>query len=498
MRVATILATLVLFFAVSASGLQGAIFPSDLAAYWELDGDLTDSAGSNDGSFVDVGAGAPGFAAGFDGTASGALDFAGTSDYVSTTLTPATGPKSLSLFFSTNSTAFQIPAGSHGSQRFYVGAHATVAGNVVLGVGAGGAGTQPLPSVDFTPTGTDVSTDDTYHHLVLVDDGAGNSILYYRSPSDPGHLVYSDPYTGTSGGAGTFSIGELDNGIGLPASGRVDDVAVFNRELTVAEVQSIYSLGSVRAYYSRFGPFSNGLVGYWPFDGNANDLSGASHDGSLQGDAHASGPGKFGGAAALDGTGDFVRVADHSDFDPGTESFSFAGWIKTSVGESYLLQKLGNDAYWNADGYGIRVYEGNTTQVRGGMQDHEGTFSTTFDNYGLAYNLADGQWHHVAMVVDRDLNLQSYYIDGNLVDVPKDIAYFAARAVGNDGTLDLGLKVNGMFDDVAFWNRVLSGGEIAFLASQPLTNFIPEPSSLVLLAMGLLGMGLAVGRRRRR
>ncbi|HJM64601.1 MAG TPA: Ig-like domain-containing protein [Roseibacillus sp.] len=228
------------------------ITAEDLVAYWQLDGDLTDSVGSANGTIVDQDGGGnnTSFATGFDGTAGGALNFAGTTDHVATgAFTVPLGTKSMSLFFTMNSATNQVFAGANNGQRFYFGGRAN--GAAWVGLGLGGAGSTPLPSADFTPTGTNIAFDNTYHHMVLNDNGSGTRTLYYRSPSDSGYLVSTAAYTGTTGGVGDFLIGALGNGgaavLNLVANGRIDDVALFNRELTAAEVGSIWDAGSVAA-----------------------------------------------------------------------------------------------------------------------------------------------------------------------------------------------------------------------------------------------------------
>ena len=226
------------------------ITAGDLTNYWQLDGDLTDSVGSANGTIVDEDGGGDNtsFSTGFDGTAGGALNFAGTTDHVATgAFTVPLGTKSMSLFFTMNSATNQVFAGANNGQRFYFGGRAN--GAAWVGLGLGGAGSTPLPSADFTPTGTNIAFDNTYHHMVLNDNGSGTRTLYYRSPSDSGYLVSTRAYTGTTGGVGDFLIGALGNGgaavLNLVANGRIDDVALFNRELTAAEIQSIWGAGSV-------------------------------------------------------------------------------------------------------------------------------------------------------------------------------------------------------------------------------------------------------------
>ncbi len=71
---------------------------------------------------------------------------------------------------------------------------------------------------------------------------------------------------------------ELYIGIRPPISsdfffnGIIDDVRVYNRALSVSEVQQLYHLGTANAGHSN-AIISNGLVGYWPFDGSATNWS---------------------------------------------------------------------------------------------------------------------------------------------------------------------------------------------------------------------------------
>ena len=103
------------------------------------------------------------------------------------------------------------------------------------------------PSSAFSPSPTDLVGNDTYHHVVLTDDGAGHFTAYYRSPSDSFHSVFSGTYSGSAGGENTLlHIGGRQYS-GIDSDARVDDVAIFNRVLNQAEAESIWAAGSVAA-----------------------------------------------------------------------------------------------------------------------------------------------------------------------------------------------------------------------------------------------------------
>ena len=109
--------------------------------------------------------------------------------------------------------------------------------------------------------------------------------------------------------------------------------------------------------------------------------------------------------------------------------------------------------------------------------------------------LADGQWHHIAVTFDRDGNAIRY-IDGSAVNEAVDIS--SVGDISNDEILAIGQRGNvagfpydspfdGRIDDVRLYDEVLTAEEVSGLA------IIPEPTSLVLLG---LGVATLLGRRR--
>lgn len=73
--------------------------------------------------------------------------------------------------------------------------------------------------------------------------------------------------------------GRLDVGkVGHPFKGKIDEVRLYNRALSASEVQQLYQ------YESSPHPFiTDGLVAYFPFNGNASDATGNGHNGLATG-----------------------------------------------------------------------------------------------------------------------------------------------------------------------------------------------------------------------
>ena len=107
--------------------------------------------------------------------------------------------------------------------------------------------------------------DSQWHHAVGVYNATTGRVQLYVDGDLIGTSTGSVTNVGTNdlplriGGGGTT----IRNFKGL-----IDEVAMYNRTLSETEIEAIAS---------------NGLVGHWPFDGNAIDATGNGHDGNALG-----------------------------------------------------------------------------------------------------------------------------------------------------------------------------------------------------------------------
>jgi hypothetical protein len=94
-------------------------------------------------------------------------------------------------------------------------------------------------------------------------------------------------------GSNNFNNGSIDNcggqiniGKGYNSTylfkGQLDDIAIFNRALTQEEITALYTGTPITQNLPSYLP-KDGLVGYWPFNGNANDESGNENHGTVNG-----------------------------------------------------------------------------------------------------------------------------------------------------------------------------------------------------------------------
>ena len=466
--------------ALTVGWLHASSANAELLGHWEVDGDLTDATGNNAPGTLNGGPASP-YVAGKFGQA---LDVQSVAGYVDTGLALGGGAKTM-VFFAKSArltSGDSLWAGNEhpgiSNYRFYLGSRS---GQPFLGAGN-----------TYNPVGAWATTDSaSFHHYALVDTGA-NQIIAYQDGQQVGTLNYVGPSSTLAGK--DFEFGRSGGGSPISGLAVLDDVAVFDNALSRGDVQFIANEG-VQGYQHPMGNYVPGLVGYWSFNGDASDYAG--HDGTLMGGATFS-AGKFGQAISLDGINDYVSVADTPELNPGFGSFTVAGWMKvqeeTGDGDQALIGKGTHSNIW-----GLRVKDDPNWAVRGGMQNQTpAPTQSTYNDAGSGIDLEDDAWHHLAMVVDRDNNTQSYYIDGQLVrqigisSFTRVLETTLPLTIGTD--LALGSYAKGQIDDVAMWLRPLAGHEIAFLADGyggagvELGSIIPEPGTMMLLGLGALGL----------
>ncbi len=157
----------------------------------------------------------------------------------------------------------------------------------------------------------------------------------------------------------------------------------------------------------RCAPPPRRMVAWFPLDetsgATALDLAWA-NNGAYTGTTAIAG--KVAGAHRFNGTGDFIRVPNAGQLNFGTGNFSFDAWVRTTdnVGVKVLIDKRDNPV----QGYSFYLFNG-----RPGMQIADGG---SFINYAPLVSVADGQWHHIAVTVDRTSATGiKFYVDGAFV-----------------------------------------------------------------------------------
>ena len=160
----------------------------------------------------------------------------------------------------------------------------------------------------------------------------------YGAPIDNGDGVASNP-TGATQLLGTTTISPNPWGGAFPAQllfytftgefdGVREDFFLSLNDLADTEVDAAFIIDA--ALPPACTPPPDGLVSWWPGDGNANDIVDDNH-GTLRNGA-TFGAGIVGEAFSFDGLDDFVDIGDIADFEmTSTSSMSITGWVKTSM-----------------------------------------------------------------------------------------------------------------------------------------------------------------------
>ena len=244
------------------------------------------------------------------------------------------------------------------------------------------------------------------------------------------------------------------------------------------------------------------LIAYYPFDGNGNDASGNGYNLTLFGGVGFA-SGLFG--EALDLHHDNAQYAAWPVSDPafnfGSSNFTVSIWVNfnNTSGEQTLIEK------WDgAGGPGWTLTKPSDNSLR---------FATSFAPDGVlnstSLTIATGTWNDV--VVRRDGSNWTMDFDGQVVAsttstetiAPASDPLLIGRRDAADGR---DFSVNGRLDEAAIWNVALSDAEVTTLwnggigtPANLVMGSVPEPSSVVLLLIGVAGAvatKVRLGRRR--
>jgi hypothetical protein len=220
---------------------------------------------------------------------------------------------------------------------------------------------------------------------------------------------------------------------------------------------------------------TNGLVAWYSFTGNANDVSGNGNNGTVNGATlSADRFGNTNSAYSFNGANnDYIEVPDNSMFQ--AESASWSIWVKISNpsgGNGYGIMSKGSDLtsffliveYQNSLGTQIVSQPGSGIGVQSNI------------------DILDGAWHNVVATYDNNLSADniSLYIDG-IFQQSATYDNFAFN-LNNGLPIRIGRSIDafwqsftGLADDIGIWNRTLTSSEV--LASYQGCAFVNQPTN---------------------
>jgi hypothetical protein len=247
----------------------------------------------------------------------------------------------------------------------------------------------------------------------------------------------------------------------LPWLGCIDEVEMFKRALTMAEVQGIFSAGS--AGKCKCVPAPSNLMLWLPFDETNGPTAANLAPGGNNGteiNSPAINNGYVVRSLCFDGVSQYVAVPDYAGINAGAnQNFSLDAWVKRSFTNdsppSVIVDK--RDPTSGA-GYSLALSYGNLIFQMGdpGYTNYRDTGTVP----------ADGQWHFVAVTVNRALtNGGRFYIDGTATGTfdptshPNSLVNPSPFLVG---TTPLGGATSwlGCIDEVEFFLRAITAQEV--------------------------------------
>lgn len=184
------------------------------------------------------------------------------------------------------------------------------------------------------------------------------------------------------------------------------------------------------------------------------DDSDSGHTVTANGDAQVdTAEKKFGsGSALFDGTGDYLSIPDHADFDLGNSDFTIEFWLWPDTSTAGLVSKT-DKVYTgtNSDvSYLIRQYGADNLLVMFSTDGSAATRSYNTTNDPLS---ADA-WNHVAL--ERHGTTFRLYVNGTTYIVWSSSAtlYNSSQdlIIGAEGATTPGYYCDGQIDDIRFTN----------------------------------------------
>ncbi len=250
--------------------------------------------------------------------------------------------------------------------------------------------------------------------------------------------------------------------------GTLDDVRIYSRALSAAEIAALYSDTAAavitHANTTHKNSLTSGLLGNWTFDGpdltgaTSIDVSGRGNSGTITGTI-APTAGRLGQALKFDGTSNYVDVPDvlFSSFASG---FTWSSWVKSTNASGTWAWPVASSLTAGTYSYFQCGKISNSGNIRFDSGDF--TSNTTLDTTNQS--ITDGNWHNLTCVWDT---IRKYiYIDG--VEVASAGATLNSTAP-NYGHLLIGAHSGpaefwlGAIDDVRVYNRALNPAEVVQL-----------------------------------
>ena len=216
---------------------------------------------------------------------------------------------------------------------------------------------------------------------------------------------------------------------------------------------------------------TNGLVGYWPFNGNANDESGNGNNGTVNGATLTTDRnGNANNAFQFDGNDKIQTIFSG----PTGNGITLSFWYKTSEVQQMQTISYGGLQWGGYFGAYMNHY---SSQTVGPCYGPSLTNAGTLVNRGSTIQPNPNAWHHSVIIIPfnaLDLNDAVFYLDGVVLSGTCSFANYGAPSpnINNENPILFGggwysgfpyNDFTGLLDEIAIYNRALSQAEIIAL-----------------------------------
>src|SRR5450755_3411319 len=195
---------------------------------------------------------------------------------------------------------------------------------------------------------------------------------------------------------------------------------------------------------------TNGLVAYYPFNGNANDASGNGNNANtIQATPCADRFGITNAAYSFNGIDNYIGFASVPTSQ--VDNWTMTAWVKpASLDQMRIAVGLGYDDGYTGNGYSLGILASQLHSIFGGLGDIDGGFTFSATN----------RWYQVVML--RSSGVTEFFVNGVLTPTSNTTTPLTPTAfrIGSN----IGLRFfNGAIDDVRIYNRALPTNEVAQL-----------------------------------
>jgi sulfatase modifying factor 1 len=319
----------------------------------------------------------------------------------------------------------------------------------------------------------------TWYHLIVVRNQG--RLLFFRDGEDIGGAEGTARNRATDGNRALIFAAR--GTAGHQWHGKLDDIRIYNRALSSAEVKSLYEYETTSPNQPNPTPplppepaqgtaesipanLLKGLFAYYPFNGNAKDESGQGHHASHSSSIPVKDRfGKENSAQRFRGQ-DHIEVPHSDEFNlQQQQGFTISLWINAFKGNGGNALVSKNNGGGDQDKwfltlndskvlFHVNYGEGRSTHGTG----DEGSYLI---NKTPSFNL--DEWGHILISSDRQK--LRFFSNGKLI---WQQPVFGGPPSNNKASIKIGMTeganyYSGLMDDIRFYNRALSSAEVKAL-----------------------------------